>query len=72
MTDLERSRRFYEEVLGFRYWWELDVPTRRPVRLMQLPARRSAPGPSTWPSDRFVLELIHFADAGVHLRATRG
>ena len=26
VSDRERSRRFYESVLGFQFWWELDPP----------------------------------------------
>ena len=29
VTDLARSRRFYEELLGFTFWWEFEV-ARRP------------------------------------------
>ncbi len=65
VTDLDRSRRFYEGVLQFRYWWGLDVPDEGASRLLQLPepvgskAVYLVNGP-------FVLELIFYADAGIH------
>jgi len=37
VTDLERSRRFYEQALGFRYWYELaDLPEEESARLLGL------------------------------------
>src|SRR5580658_4629707 len=62
VTDLERSRKFYEEVLQFRYWWELEAPDEGTSQLLQIPApvglravylRR----------DGLVLELLHFSEA---------
>ncbi len=70
VSDLDRSRRFYEDVLGFRYWWELDVPDEAAAPLMQIPP----PVGSTavyLVSGRFVLELIHHAGAGVHAAPRR-
>jgi lactoylglutathione lyase len=65
VSDLARSRRFYEDVLGFRYWWELDVPDEAAGPLMQIdpPVGSKA---VYLVNGRFVLELIHYADAGVH------
>ena len=65
MSDLGRSRRFYEDVLGFRYWWELVVPDEASAPLMQLhpPVGASA---VYLANGRFVLELIHYDGAGVH------
>jgi lactoylglutathione lyase len=62
VSDLDWSRRFYEDVLQFRYWWELDAPDEGTTRLLRLP------GPLGTKAvylvrDRFVLELIHFAHA---------
>jgi catechol 2,3-dioxygenase-like lactoylglutathione lyase family enzyme len=37
VTDLDRSRRFYEEALGFRYWFALDdLPEEESARLLGL------------------------------------
>jgi len=38
VTDLERSRRFYEQALGFRFWWELDAPEEGTSTLLRLPS----------------------------------
>lgn len=36
VADRERSRRFYEGLLGFRYWWELELPDDGTRKLLQL------------------------------------
>jgi catechol 2,3-dioxygenase-like lactoylglutathione lyase family enzyme len=37
VSDLDRSSRFYEEGLGFRYWFELDdLPEEESARLLGL------------------------------------
>lgn len=61
VRDLERARRFYVEALGFRPWWELDVPDESAARLLQL-----SPPLGTHAvylaNGRFVLELVHYRD----------
>jgi len=37
VTDLDRSKRFYQEVLQFRYWWELDAPDEGTSQLLEIP-----------------------------------
>ena len=62
VTDLDRSRRFYEAVFGFEVVRELHPPDASsallrlepPVGMTALYLKR----------DGFVLELLHFADAG--------
>ena len=63
VSDLERSRRFYEDVLGFRHWWELAVPDEAGSRLLRLPPPLGARAVYLV-LGRFVLELIHYAAAG--------
>jgi catechol 2,3-dioxygenase-like lactoylglutathione lyase family enzyme len=61
--DLGRARRFYEEVLGFEFWRELEVPDNPADRLMRL----SPPVGLTacyLRRDGFVLELLHYGGAG--------
>ena len=29
VTDLERSKEFYQQVFGFRFWYEITPPTSR-------------------------------------------
>lgn len=36
VADRVRSRRFYEELLGFQFWWELEPPDDGTGQLLQL------------------------------------
>src|SRR5580692_11606501 len=36
VADTARSRRFYEGLLGFTYWWELEPPGEATGQLLQL------------------------------------
>ena len=36
VADRERSRRFYEGLLGFQFWWELELPDEGTEQLLQL------------------------------------
>ena len=63
VADLGRSRRFYEQALGFRYWWALTVPDDDASRLLQLPAPLGVQAVYL-AHEGLVLELIHFATAG--------
>ena len=36
VADTGRSRRFYEGLLGFRFWWELEPPDDGTGQLLQL------------------------------------
>ena len=63
VTDLERSRAFYEEALGFEFWRLLELGDEPSNKLLRLDAPlgfracylRAGP---------FVLELLHFAGSG--------
>ena len=63
VTDLERSRRFYEEVLGFEFQRDLTVPDGPTAKLLQLdpPVGLTAVYLSR---GSFVLELLHFDRPG--------
>jgi catechol 2,3-dioxygenase-like lactoylglutathione lyase family enzyme len=63
VTDLQRSRRFYEDVLGFEYWREIEVPDSPTDRMLRLtpPVALSA---CYLRRDGFVLELLYFAGSG--------
>ena len=63
VTDLERSRRFYEELFGFEAVRELKVPDRPSARLLQVdvPLGMTA---LYLRKDGFVLELLHFDRPG--------
>jgi lactoylglutathione lyase len=63
VTDLDRSRRFYEEVLGFTHQRDLEVPDVAASRLLQI----SEPVGCTavyLELQGFVLELLHFDREG--------
>lgn len=60
VSNVDRSRRFYEEVFGFVFQRQLSVPDEMASRLLRVPAPvgltavyLERPG--------FVLELLHFA-----------
>jgi catechol 2,3-dioxygenase-like lactoylglutathione lyase family enzyme len=63
VTDLDRSRRFYVEVLGFEPWREINPPDSPSDRLLQLepPIGMTA---CYLRRDGLVLELLHFGDDG--------
>jgi catechol 2,3-dioxygenase-like lactoylglutathione lyase family enzyme len=65
VSDLDRARRFYEGVLGFRHWWEMDVPDAACSRLLQL-AEPVGSKAVYLVNGRVVIELLYFAGAGIH------
>jgi lactoylglutathione lyase len=61
VSDVARSRRFYEELLGFEFWREVTPPQKESATLLGL----AEPLGSTicyLRRDGFVLELIHYSD----------
>jgi catechol 2,3-dioxygenase-like lactoylglutathione lyase family enzyme len=63
VADLGRAKRFYEDVLGFRLWYEMSLPDEPSATLLRL----QPPLDSTTSYlvlDGFVLELIHYAADG--------
>lgn len=63
VTDLDRARRFYVDLLEFESWFEIrpgDEPSAQLLRL-QPPLGMTA---LYLRRDGLVLELLHFADAG--------
>ena len=63
VVDLDRSRRFYEEVLCFERWREITPPDSPSDQLLRLtpPIGMTA---CYLRRDGLVLELLHFAGAG--------
>jgi lactoylglutathione lyase len=63
VTDMARARAFYEELLGFTYWWEFEVPDdlASPVLRVRAPMGMRAVYLTL---DGFVLELMHYAEPG--------
>ena len=63
VTDLERSRRFYEQVLGFEWDRDLQVPDAPSSKLLQVPEPVGMTA-CYLTRDGFVLELLHYDRAG--------
>ena len=63
VTDLARSRRFYEEVLGFTFQRELRVPDAPASQLLRVPAPVGMTA-TYLERDGFTLELLHFDRPG--------
>lgn len=65
VADRERSRRFYEGLLGFQFWWEIDPPDDGTDQLLQLPKPLGVHA-TYLVRDGFVLELIDYSKRDVH------
>jgi lactoylglutathione lyase len=63
VTDLDRSRRFYEEALGFAHRNDLPVRDAAASRLLRVPEPVGLTAVYLT-LDAFVLELLHFAREG--------
>ena len=63
VTDLDRSRRFYEEVLGFTHQRDLTVPDEPASKLLRVPAPVGMTAVYLR-RDSLVLELLHFDREG--------
>jgi lactoylglutathione lyase len=66
VTDRARSRRFYEGLLGFEFWWELEAPDEGTDQLLQLekPIGLRA---TYLTRDGVVLELLDYQARNVHV-----
>jgi lactoylglutathione lyase len=64
VADTARSRRFYEGLLGFEFWWELEPPDDGTDQLLQLnkPIGLHA---TYLVRDRLVLELLDYSHRNV-------
>ena len=70
VSDRDRSRRFYEGLLGFEFWWELDLPDEGTEKLLQLD-RPIGVRATYLVRDAFVLELIDYSKRDVRADHTR-
>ena len=70
VADRERSRRFYEGLLGFEFWWELELPDDGTEKLLQL-ERPIGVRATYLVRDGFVLELIDYSKRDVHTGSHR-
>src|ERR1700736_3699590 len=70
VADRARSRRFYEGLLGFEFWWELEPPDDGTDQLLQL--ERPVGLHATYlVRDGLVLELLDYSEREVHTGAKR-
>jgi lactoylglutathione lyase len=65
VADRECSRRFYEGLLGFQFWWKIEPPDDRTAQLVQLPEPLGTHA-TYLVRDGFVLELIDYAEREVY------
>lgn len=70
VADRERSRRFYEGLLGFTLWWDLDLPDEGTAALLQLDGPIGVRA-TYLVRDGFVLELIDYSKRDVQLGPRR-
>jgi lactoylglutathione lyase len=63
VTDLERSKRFYQEVLGFKFWHEIHPPDELTSKLSSLQPPLGVTC-SYLVLDGFVVELMHYSVPG--------
>jgi lactoylglutathione lyase len=70
VADRERSRAFYEGLLGFQFWWELDAPDDGTSQLLGLekPVGLHA---TYLVRDKLVLELLDYSGRQVQAGAER-
>jgi len=70
VADRDRSRRFYEGLLGFTFWWDLELPDEGTEKLLQL-ERPIGVHATYLVRDGFVLELIEYSKREVHAGSER-
>jgi lactoylglutathione lyase len=63
VTDIARSRRFYEELLGFRFWWDFKVPDELSSVVLMVPPPVELTATYLWHPD-ITLNLMHFGASG--------
>jgi lactoylglutathione lyase len=65
VADRRRSRRFYEGLLGFEFWWEVEPPDDGTDQLLQL-AKPLGLHATYLVRDGLVLELLDYSEREVH------
>jgi len=70
VTDTGRSRRFYEGLLGFEFWWELEPPDEGTDQLLQL-SRPVGLRATYLVRDGLVLELLAYSLRALHAGPSR-
>jgi lactoylglutathione lyase len=64
VADRERARRFYEGLLGFQFWWELELPDEGTQQLLQL-EKPIGVRATYLVRDGLVLELLDYSQRDV-------
>lgn len=70
VRDRLASRRFYEGLLGFQFWWEIEPPDDRTSQLVGLPEPLGTHATYLLLGS-FVLELIDYSKREVHVGSER-
>ena len=70
VTDTARSRRFYEGLLGFAFWWELDPPDEGTGQLLRL-SKPIGLHATYLVRDGLVLELLAYSHRALHAGPSR-
>ena len=65
VADRERTRRFYEGLLGFQFWWDLELPDEGTQKLLQLGGPIGVRA-TYLVRDGLVLELLDYSKRQVH------
>jgi len=63
VTDLARSKQFYQEVFGFKFWYEIEPPDEPTAKLTSLTPPLGVTA-SYLTLGGFVLELMHYSAPG--------
>jgi catechol 2,3-dioxygenase-like lactoylglutathione lyase family enzyme len=63
VSDPQRSMRFYQEVLGFKYWYQVSPDDEAVAKLCSLPAPLKVTA-YYLTLDGFVLELVYYSAPG--------
>ena len=63
VADIARSRRFYEELFGFRFWWDFKVPDELSSVVLMVPPPVGLTATYLWHPD-ITLNLMHFGAPG--------
>jgi catechol 2,3-dioxygenase-like lactoylglutathione lyase family enzyme len=63
VADIARARRFYEGLLGFKFWWDFRVPDELSSRVLQVPPPVGLTATYLWRPD-LTLNLMHFGAPG--------
>jgi lactoylglutathione lyase len=70
VADRDRSRRFYEGLLGFQFWWELELPDEGTRQLLQLDGPIGVHA-TYLVRDGLVLELLDYSKRDMQARSDR-